>query len=133
MNNKIGKKANNKGKAKHEIIMIAIGQCEESLTFVNGVCKKLRRAFGMRGLNPVYAGAVAILVIGLILTTINIHRLRYVNHPFYKILLILKYVLFPLNSFHMKFYKQRMKNKTSWYFFDLSCLFLLLTFIEKNE
>ena len=80
----------NKGKAinKHEI-MIAIGQCEESLTFVNGVCKKLRRAFGMRGLNPVYAGAVAILVIGLILTTINIHRLRYVNHPFYKISLIL--------------------------------------------
>ena len=65
--------------------MIAIGQCEESLTFVNGVFKKLRRAFGMRGLNPVYAGAVAILVIGLILTTINIHRLRYVNHPFYKI------------------------------------------------
>ena len=95
MNNKIGKKANtNKGKAKHEIIMIAIGQCEESLTFVNGVCKKLRRAFGMRGLNPVYAGAVAILVIGLILTTINIHRLRYVNHPFYKIStsLILKYL-----------------------------------------
>ena len=80
----------NKGKAisEHEI-MIAIGQCEESLTFVNGVCKKLRRAFGMRGLNPVYAGAVAILVIGLILTTINIHRLRYVNHPFYKISLIL--------------------------------------------
>ena len=129
MNNKIGKKANNKGKAKHEIIMIAIGQCEESLTFVNGVFKKLRRAFGMRGLNPVYAGAVAILVIGLILTTINIHRLRYVvNHPFYKILLILKYVLFPLNSFHMKFYKQCMKNKTSWYFFFyLSCLFLLLS------
>ena len=58
--------------------MIAVGQCEESLTFVNGVFKKLRRAFGMRGLNPVYAGAVAILVIGLILTTINIHRLRYV-------------------------------------------------------
>ena len=131
MNNKIGKKANNKGKAKHEIIMIAIGQCEESLTFVNGVFKKLRRAFGMRGLNPVYAGAVAILVIGLILTTINIHRLRYVvNHPFYKILLILKYVLFPLNSFHMKFYKQRMKNKTSWYFFFISvayfCCLLLL-------
>ena len=59
--------------------MIAVGQCEESLTFVNGVFKKLRRAFGMRGLNPVYAGAVAILVIGLILTTINIHRLRYVK------------------------------------------------------
>ena len=88
MNNKIGRKASNKGKAKYEI-MIAIGQCEESLTLVNGVCKKLRRAFGMRGLNPVYAGAVAILVIGLILTTINIHQLRYVNHPFYKIPLIL--------------------------------------------
>ena len=100
--------------------MIAIGQCEESLTFVNGVFKKLRRAFGMRGLNPVYAGAVAILVIGLILTTINIHRLRYVNHPFYKIstsLILSIYVLFHLNSFHMKFYKQLMKNKTSWYFF----------------
>jgi len=62
--------------------MIAIGQCEESLTFVNGVFKKLRRAFGMRGLNPVYAGAVAILVIGLILTTINIHRLSVLQQEF---------------------------------------------------
>ena len=56
--------------------MIA-NQCEESLTFVNGVFKKLRRALGMRGLNPVYSAAVAILVIGLLLTTFNIHKLRY--------------------------------------------------------
>ena len=59
--------------------MIA-GQCEESLTFANGVCKKMRRFLGMRGLNPVYAGALAIFFVSLVLTTFNIHKLRLVDN-----------------------------------------------------
>ena len=61
-----------------------IGQCtkEESLSAVNGAWKKMRRLVGIRGVNPVHAGSIFILIVGLVLTTFNIHQLAVLQQEF---------------------------------------------------
>ena len=43
------------------------------------------RIFGLRGLNPAHVGSLFVLLIGLILTTVNLHKLSVLQQEFIKL------------------------------------------------